>query len=211
MTINPKAPAPAAPKPDGLAEAAPGDGPPSAGGPRPAGGPEPDGPEPDGPPGAEAAAPAAPDQAGDPAERLKRLFLGALAESGNVSAACRRVLLPRHTAYGWRRADPAFAKAWAEALEIGLDALEDEATRRALEGVEEPVFYQGEVRGAVRRFSDPLLMFLLRARRPERFREGSHAGASPAIDVTGARERLERRLADLARRARQARVPRQPD
>ncbi len=74
-------------------------------------------------------------------------------------------------AYNWRKGDEAFATAWDEALDAGTDALEDEAVRRAHEGVEEPVFYQGEEVARVRKYSDNLLMFLLKGRRPERFRE----------------------------------------
>src|SRR5580700_4431629 len=35
-----------------------------------------------------------------------------------------------------------FSTAWDEALERGLDALEDEVMRRAKDGVAEPVYYQ---------------------------------------------------------------------
>ncbi len=49
--------------------------------------------------------------------------------------------------------------------------LEDEAIRRARDGVTIPVFYAGKEVGAIRRPSDTLLMFLLRAHRPERYRE----------------------------------------
>jgi hypothetical protein len=38
-----------------------------------------------------------------------------------------------------------FSTAWDEALERGLDALEDEVMRRAKDGVAEPVYYQGRV------------------------------------------------------------------
>jgi hypothetical protein len=44
-----------------------------------------------------------------------------------------------------------------------------EAFRRAVKGVGEDRFFQGSVVGEVTRYSDSLLMFLLRARRPGRF------------------------------------------
>ena len=43
--------------------------------------------------------------------------------------------------------------------------------RRALEGVEEPVFYKGERVGVIRKYSDSLLILLLMAKRPDQFRE----------------------------------------
>jgi len=96
-------------------------------------------------------------------------FLDYLAETGNVSRAAKASNLPRRTLYSYRATDPDFAAAWDEALEIGLDALEDEAMRRAREGVEEPVFQGGLCCGHVRRYSDLLLIFLLKSRRPHRY------------------------------------------
>jgi hypothetical protein len=55
--------------------------------------------------------------------------------------------------------------------ELGTAALEDEALRRAYHGVEEPVFYEGVQCGSVTRYSDKLLMFLLKARHPAKYRE----------------------------------------
>jgi hypothetical protein len=48
--------------------------------------------------------------------------------------------------------------------------LEDEAVRRAYEGVERPVFQGGKQVGVVREYSDTLLIFLLKALRPEKYR-----------------------------------------
>jgi hypothetical protein len=49
----------------------------------------------------------------------------------------------RTTAYAHQKADVAFAEQWEHALEQGADVLEREARRRAVEGVQEPVFHQG--------------------------------------------------------------------
>jgi len=48
-----------------------------------------------------------------------------------------------------------------------VENLEAEAWRRAVEGVEKPVFQGGVQVGVIREFSDSVLMFLLRARKPE--------------------------------------------
>ena len=53
--------------------------------------------------------------------------------------------------------------------------------RRAREGVDEPVFYQGEHCCNVRRYSDTLLIFMLKARKPDVYRERAsiqHTGAN---------------------------------
>jgi len=132
-----------------------------------------------------------------------RRFLGHLADTGNVSAACRLARLDRRTAYQWRSADAAFHRHWQEALDAAVDALEAEARRRAVEGVEHPHFHQGQVAGTVKRYSDALLMFLLRAHRPERFRErNNEAPTVPEGDSDdaeqAARAALERRFDRLA-------------
>ena len=57
--------------------------------------------------------------------------------------------------------------AWDEALERGLDALEDEIMRRAKDGVGEPIYYRGAVVGETRRYSDTLAMFILKSKRRE--------------------------------------------
>jgi hypothetical protein len=89
--------------------------------------------------------------------------------------------LARETAYFWKRVDYAFSVAWDEALERGLDALEDEVMRRAKEGVEEPIFYQGGVVGTTRRYSDVLAMFLLKSKRRDVFGERREITANQNI------------------------------
>jgi hypothetical protein len=105
-------------------------------------------------------------------------FLAALEASGNVSAAARRAATHRCTAYRHRQADPEFRAAWDEALEVAMDDMEAEARRRAVDGWDEPVFYEGKVCGHIRKYSDALIMFLLKAYRPE-FRDNDrvvHSG-----------------------------------
>lgn len=121
-------------------------------------------------------------------------FLEHLRKTGNVSAAARAAGTCRSRCYEWRHRDRAFAVAWADALEEAADQLEMEAFRRAVTGVGEDRFFQGSVVGAVTRYSDSLLMFLLRARRPARF------GPRPGVeaDDTGM-ENDERFAAELSR------------
>ena len=73
--------------------------------------------------------------------------------------------------YHYRQTDEEFGAAWDEALEEGTDRLEDEARRRAVEGCEENVYYQGKIIDTKRNYSDTLLIFLLKGRRPEKYRE----------------------------------------
>lgn len=64
----------------------------------------------------------------------KTAFLISLSRLPNVSAACRHAGISHGHVYNERRADPAFADAWNEAREVGLDLLEQIAHRRATVG-----------------------------------------------------------------------------
>jgi hypothetical protein len=78
-----------------------------------------------------------------------------LQEGESVASACRAQRISRATYYRWLKEDPTFAANAEDALEVGTDLLEDEAKRRA-------VGLNG---------SDTLLIFLLKARRPDKYRE----------------------------------------
>lgn len=72
-------------------------------------------------------------------------FLQALASGCTVSEAAQAAGITSSTAYNLRRNDADFAEAWRVALEDSTDVLEREARRRAIDGVEEPVVYQGQL------------------------------------------------------------------
>jgi hypothetical protein len=99
----------------------------------------------------------------------KAAFLAAFALTGNVTDACKLSEVPRRTHYDWLTADGGYVEAFAEAKKEAIDHLEREAVRRAVEGVEEPVFYQGMVCGAIRKYSDTLLIFLLKGANPQKY------------------------------------------
>lgn len=128
------------------------------------------------------ATPATPPTRARARDDWRELFLQALAESGVVKYACVAAGVHRATAYRARDEDRPFAAAWDEALDDGVDALELEARRRAKDGVERPVYQSGKLAGTVREYSDSLLMFLLRAHRPERFSERYRLEHSGKVD-----------------------------
>lgn len=119
--------------------------------------------------------------------KRKQLFLSELANRANVSASAAAAGVDRATAYRWRDADPVFAAAWDSAVDVAVDSLEAEAWRRAHEGWDEPVFQRGEEVGVVRRYSDTLMVTLLKGHRPERYKdrtstELSGPGGTPLLD-----------------------------
>ena len=83
----------------------------------------------------------------------KPRFLRVLGATANVRAACKSAGIARAYAYEARSKDEAFAALWDAAVEDATDDLEAEARKRAKQA------------------SDALLMFLLKAHRPEKFRE----------------------------------------
>jgi hypothetical protein len=87
--------------------------------------------------------------------------------------AAQAVGMSEKSCYRLRRAPGAedFAGAWAAAIDAASKKLIDEAFERALVGSDEPVFDRAGNRVGRRfRQSDRMLMFLLRAYSPERFR-----------------------------------------
>lgn len=74
--------------------------------------------------------------------------------------------MPLQRMYLARESDEDFATLWDEAITAGIENAEQELYRRAVEGVDEPIFYRGERVDTLRRYSDALLMFLLKARMP---------------------------------------------
>lgn len=103
--------------------------------------------------------------------RPRQLFLDALARGASIAEAAKAAGVARRTPYKWRDGDSAFDEEWVEAYETGTDVLEDEGMRRARDGVKRPVYHGGKRVGFVTEHSDQLLMFFLRARRSEKYRE----------------------------------------
>ena len=119
-------------------------------------------------------------------------FLAELARRGIVKDACRAAGIDRKTAYRRKTDDSAFAEAWKDALDESADVMEREAFRRAVEGVDRPVFQGGEKIGVVREYSDSLLTLMLKANRPNKYRERAES-LNLNLDVSALTdEQLER-------------------
>ncbi|MCW1402310.1 hypothetical protein OKA06_08215 [Novosphingobium sp. MW5] len=114
---------------------------------------------------------------------VQRAFIEALAETGSVRSAARRVNRAEVGAYLLRRHPKAeeFRKAWDAALDIGMRRIEDVAMDRALNGVDVPLYSYGKLVGSRTVYNDRLLMFMLRNRAPERFCGGRASGLN-AVD-----------------------------
>jgi hypothetical protein len=100
----------------------------------------------------------------------KEIVLAMLANGASYAAAAAAIGAHRRTIMKWPDTDEEFAERWRDAVEEGIDRLEQEAIRRARDGVKRPVFYMGQVVGYVQEYSDSLLKFLLEAKRPAVYR-----------------------------------------
>lgn len=94
---------------------------------------------------------------------LRKLELGY-----SVSAACKAEGISRSTYYKRRDEDATFREATDDAIETGTDLLEDIARKRAIDP---------------QNGSDTLVIFLLKGRRPEKYRERSSVDHSGSIDL----------------------------
>ena len=147
------------------------------------------------------------------------VFIERLKATGNITLAASGAGVARQHAYRTRNRSKAFRRSWEEALEQAVDLLEGEARRRAT-GVKRDVWYAGEKVGSESVYSDTLLIFLLKAHRPAKFRDNVKMEHSGGMEVTGDRkvtfefvrpaEQHARTLAELAAEEQHARTLAEP-
>lgn len=115
-------------------------------------------------------------------------FLDALAAGHSIVTAAGNESL-RRKLYRLRESDEAFATEWKRAYKEGTDVLVGEAIRRAVQGVNEPkMIGYGENAEVitVTKYSDTLLMFLIKQRDPtyrERVAIEGGGGDAPPVQV----------------------------
>lgn len=114
----------------------------------------------------------------------QKKFVERLRQCGCVTTACRKANISRCVAYELRNQDEAFKAEWDEALEEATDSLELAARHRAVDGIAKPVYQGGTNVGVVQEYSDSLLMFLLRAHRPDKFRDNNRDGRPGTAEST---------------------------
>lgn len=96
----------------------------------------------------------------------KSKFIKALAISCNVTLAAKAAGISRGHVYLERENDADFATAWKRAKEEALDILEAEAYRRA------------------QKSSDTLMIFLLKAHKPSKYRDNVNVKHEGDVTVT---------------------------
>ena len=97
-------------------------------------------------------------------------FLNAYRASGTILKAAELLGISADTHYHALRDSETYRQAFAQAQKDSAVALEDEARYRALNGSEIPVYQGGKLVGHWIKRSDRLLVYLLNANHPTKFR-----------------------------------------
>ena len=107
---------------------------------------------------------------------VQEVFLQVLEDTASPKQAAQGCGISRRLAFEYKQNDLEFRRRWEQAIDVAMDALLDEAYRRACIGVEEPVIYQGQLATTrdpqtgedrpltVRKHSDRLLEVMLKFR-----------------------------------------------
>ncbi len=130
--------------------------------------------------------------------RLKKAFLESFRQHGNITRACRLSTASRSSVYRWKDEDDQFASDFHVAEMEATEHLEEAAYVRAVEGVRRLKFERGEAildpatgePYTEMECSDTLLIFLLKARAPEKYRERhdiKHGGQIEHVQMDAAR------------------------
>jgi hypothetical protein len=124
-------------------------------------------------------------------------FLAVLADTCNVSEACRRSGVPMTVAYRRRKMDAAFRAAWLEKIAIGYQRLEAVLLDRAFNGTEKVITKRDGSEERMREYPNQIALQLLKMHRETAL----EAETEPAPrDVAEIRERLVRKLQRLKKR-----------
>jgi hypothetical protein len=110
------------------------------------------------------------------AMRWRPRFLKALRMSCNWTDSLKAAHVSYNTVKLHERNDPEFAAQLKDAEQEGAELLHSVCWKSAIEGNVEPVFFQGQIVGYIRKYDSRMQIELLRAHMPHLFKTpGSHA------------------------------------
>jgi len=98
-------------------------------------------------------------------------FLRCFEACASVTQSARWAKIVRRTHYDWLDQSQLYRDAFARAEKIAGRTLEDEAVRRAHEGLRKAVRYKGKIVGWESEYSDSLMLALLKGFLPDKYRE----------------------------------------
>lgn len=138
----------------------------------------------------------------------QRAFQMAFKKTLSVRAAAAAAKIETSQHFGWMKGTDQNARnyqaAWRDLQEECAQALEDEAIRRAYEGVKKTLYYKGRpmrtgrgrnARNAVEvNYSDTLMVMLLKRFRPEQYRERTTTEVTGAVEIVDRLQQARARL-----------------
>jgi hypothetical protein len=105
-------------------------------------------------------------------EAQQRAFFNGYIKVGTITGAAKIAGIDPTYHYKWLETDPDYPARFKVTHQTASESLVQEAIRRGREGVEEPTgWYKGEPGGFVRRYSDALLMFLIKGAFPDIYKD----------------------------------------
>ena len=138
---------------------------------------------------------------------LQSRFLKCFEACASVTQAARWTKITRAAHYLWMKESRAYSDAFADSERVAARTLEDEAVRRAHQGLRKAVWYKGRIVGYETEFSDTLMALLLKGAMPKKYgttntaMELTGAGGGP-IQLTQIREEMAAMVARLSPEAR---------
>lgn len=116
----------------------------------------------------------------------KRAFLRAYVCCGSIARTTHVLHMDHQRHLRWLAKDPAYAEAFGEAAyayRMGLlEICEKEIHRRAVEGIDVPIHYQGKRVDTIKKWSDVLLMFLTKQLDPS-YRDSQQVNVATNVNV----------------------------
>ena len=113
-------------------------------------------------------------------------FFAALSAFPNITNACQIARISPSYVYQQRKENPEFREKFEECMALGVQAVEDMALQRAFKGYEKGIYYQGNKVATEYEPSDRLAEFVLKAHKPEKYRENAttfNIGANSLVAV----------------------------
>ena len=128
------------------------------------------------------------------ASSYRDAFLFCVSQTGNLTMAAEFVGITRADVMADMRADPSFETDVQNAKEEAFDRLRYQTVQRAIEGIEVPRYYQGEIIGHTRHYSDSLLRFILHFEKEVNLKTTAKSKQEASAQIKEFRAKLKQKL-----------------
>jgi len=133
----------------------------------------------------------------------KRAFIAAYRTTASVHAAGRAAKIRPELHYQWLKSDAVYRLAWETVQDQAAQTLEDEAVRRAVEGVKRVRTHQGRPIKIGRKtlydteYDSQLMTLLLKRYRPALYRERTETQVTGSLEIIDRLQAGRKRLLEM--------------